>query len=118
MKRTVLLALTGTLSGAANGLFGAGGGMIAVPLLGKLCRLDARAVFPTAMGIMLPTCMVSLSVYLLHGALDFPLALPYLAGGVLGGIGGGLLYPHIPTKWLHRGLGILIVYGGVRLLLT
>lgn len=46
-----------------------------------------------------------------------PAAVPYLVGGAVGGCLAGLLYPKIPTKWLHRALGLLIVYGGVRLAL-
>ena len=67
--------------------------------------------------MILPLCAVSLFIYLQNGALDVPAAVPYLVGGAVGGLLGGLLYPKIPTKWLHRALGLLIVYGGVRLAL-
>jgi uncharacterized membrane protein YfcA len=43
-------------------------------------------------------------------------ALPYLIGSALGGILAGLLGKRIPTVWLHRGLGILILWGGYRYL--
>lgn len=113
----IRLACSGALAGIANGFFGAGGGMILVPLLARWCHLEERTVFPTAICMILPLCAVSLFIYLQNGALDVPAAVPYLVGGAVGGLLGGLLYPKIPTKWLHRALGLLIVYGGVRLAL-
>ena len=110
-------AAAGAAAGVANGLFGAGGGMVLVPLLKKLCRLDDRACFATALAIIFPLCLVSIAVYSLHGSLDLQLSLPYLAGGLLGGIGGGLLLRRLPTLWLHRALGLVILWGGLRLLL-
>ena len=44
-------------------------------------------------------------------------ALPYLAGGAAGGVIAGLLLKRISAAWLHRALGLLIVWGGLRLLL-
>ena len=39
------------------------------------------------------------------------------AGGALGGIAAGLLLRRLSAVWLHRALGALIVWGGLRLLL-
>ena len=38
-------------------------------------------------------------------------------GGALGGIAAGLLLRRLSAVWLHRALGALIVWGGLRLLL-
>lgn len=110
------LMCSGAAAGFANGLFGAGGGMILVPLLTRWCHMEERKVFPTAICVMLPLCIVSLFIYLQHGVLDFHSTWPYLAGGLAGGILGGLLYPKVPTKWLHRLLGLVILYGGWQLI--
>ena len=48
---------------------------------------------------------------------DVMQALPYLAGGAAGGVIAGLLLKRISAAWLHRALGLLIVWGGLRLLL-
>ena len=116
-KNTVKSAISGALAGTANGLFGAGGGMILVPLLTRLCKLEDRKAFTTAISIILPLCLVSLLVYTLHGAVDYLGALPYLLGGFFGGLLGGRIYQKIPTILLHRLLGALILYGGLRSLL-
>lgn len=109
--------LAGAAGGIANGLFGAGGGMILVPLLQRWVKLDDRDCFTTALAIIFPMCLVSIGVYFLQGAMPLRDAIPFLVGGLLGGLLGGILFPKIPTKWLHRALGILILWGGIRLLL-
>lgn len=58
-----------------------------------------------------------LLVYWLRGGEFLTAALPYLAGGALGGIAAGLLLRRLSAVWLHRALGALIVWGGLRLLL-
>ena len=117
MKKTLRAALSGAAAGAINGLFGAGGGMLLVPLLTGFCRLEDRKAFATAIAVIAPLCVVSLLVYGLRGDLELAAALPCLAGGLLGGLAGGKLYGRIPTVWLHRILGLLILYGGGRILL-
>ena len=109
-------AAAGAAAGVCNGLFGAGGGMVLVPLLQKLCRLEDRKCFTTALAIILPVCLVSITVYCLHGDLAWGESVPYLIGGFLGGIGGGLLMKRVPTLWLHRILGVVILWGGWRLI--
>ncbi|MBE6933254.1 MAG: sulfite exporter TauE/SafE family protein [Ruminococcaceae bacterium] len=105
----------GAAAGIANGLFGAGGGMVLIPLLMKLCGIEERKCFATALSIILPVCLVSLGVYCLTGSLALDIATPYLIGGFFGGIGGGLLMKRIPTRWLHGILGLIILWGGIRL---
>lgn len=109
-------ALAGAAAGMVNGLFGAGGGMILVPLLTLLTDLKDNEIFPASVSIILPICLVSLCISSLNQTLPWNTALPYLLGSVLGGFLAGKFGKKIPTVWLHRGLGILILWGGVRYL--
>lgn len=115
-KLYVKCVAIGLMAGAANGLFGAGGGMILVPLLVRWCDLEDKKSFATALSIILPLSLVSLFVYRMNGAVDFALALPYLIGGFLGGLIGGLLFQKVSAAFLHKALGLLILWGGIRLL--
>lgn len=108
--------LAGAAAGAVNGLFGAGGGMILVPLLKSWADIEETEVFPVSISIMLPVCMVSLLFCSFHSPLPWAAALPYLIGSGAGGFLAGALGKHIPTVWLHRILGIFIIWGGWRYL--
>ncbi len=114
-KKHYRLALAGICAGAANGLFGAGGGMVLVPLL-TLTDLDEDAVFPASVSIILPICLVSLAITFQPESIPWEITIPYLAASVAGGILAGLFGRRIPTLWLHRFLGVLILWGGVRYL--
>lgn len=115
MKNAVKMGIAGAVAGVVNGLFGAGGGMVLVPLLTALTDLDEDEIFPASVSIILPMCLVSLLLGA-QGKLPWSDALPYLLGAAAGGIGAGLTGNKIPVKWLHRALGALIIWGGVRYL--
>ncbi len=108
-------AFAGSAAGLANGLFGAGGGMLLVPLLQKNCALDERKCFATALFTMLPLCLVSLLIYLRSGSVDIRSAAPLLAGGFLGGCVGGMLLHRVPVRVLHGIFGGILLWGGIRM---
>ena len=109
-------AVAGGAAGLANGFFGGGGGMLLVPLLTRWCGLDQRQAFATSIAVILPLCALSSAIYWLRGGLDFLLALPYLAGGLLGGFLGGRMFKKLNMAWLRRAFALLILYGGARAL--
>ena len=109
--------LAGLAAGFVNGFFGAGGGMVLVPLLIWLVGLPDKLAFSSAITIILPLCVVSLVIYGRHDMLPLSDALPYLLGGAGGGVLAGLWFQKVPAKWLHLALGALILLGGVRLLI-
>ena len=109
-------AVAGGAAGLANGFFGGGGGMLLVPLLTRWCGLEQRRAFATSIAIILPLCALSSAVYWFRGGLDLRLALPYLAGGLIGGFLGGRIFKKLNMVWLRRAFALLILYGGVRAL--
>ena len=114
MKQTVGAGIAGFGAGALNGLFGAGGGMVLVPTLSLLTDLRENQMFATSVSVLLPICVVSLLFTNGWEDFSFSAALPYLLGSLLGGILAGMWGKKIPSLWLHRVLGILIVWGGIR----
>ena len=108
------MALCGLCAGAVTGLLGAGGGMVLVPLLTKFGDLEEAQVFPASVSIILPVCVTSL--FIQSGSVPPAEALPYLLGSAAGGVAAGFFGRKIPVKWLHRGLGALILWGGIRYL--
>lgn len=108
------LVLAGGCAGIINGLFGAGGGMVLVPLLSKLTDFDESQIFPSSVATVAPMCVVSLWSSTLHTAFPWEQAYPYLVGGAIGGLLAGFFGRKIPVLWLHRLLGALILWGGIR----
>ena len=115
-KRLLAMVLAGAGAGVVNGLFGAGGGMVLVPLLSLLTHLDDKEIFGASIAIILPICIVSLTATAITGDIAWRQSLPYLIGSAAGGFAAGKWGRKIPAKWLHRGLGILILWGGIRYL--
>ena len=115
--RKLPAAVSGGLAGAANGFFGAGGGMVLVPLLLRWVKLEEKQAFATSVAIILPMCLVSAAVYWLRVGIDLSAALPYLLGGLAGGFLGGKLFARVPAPLLRRALALFLLYGGVRNLL-
>ena len=115
-KNNFGMILAGFAAGSVNGLFGAGGGMVLIPLLGLLTSLEEKDTFHSSIAIILPICSVSLIPSVTAGTLPWRQSLPYLFGSAAGGLAAGFWGKQIPVKWLHRALGLLIIWGGIRYL--
>ena len=116
MKRCIGVGISGAAAGTLNGLFGAGGGMVLVPLMSTLTDFEEEHLFCYSVAILFPICIVSLLFADGWSNFSFADAFPYLIGSLLGGICAGIWGMHIPVKWLHRILGALILWGGIRYL--
>ena len=108
--------LAGFAAGGVTGLFGTGGGMVLVPLLRLGNAVAEEEVFGSSVAIILPVCIVSILTTAAAAPLPWAEALPYMLGSILGGIGAGLFGKRISHGFLHRLLGILILWGGIRYL--
>lgn len=106
--------LAGGCSGLLNGLFGSGGGMVAVPFL-KKCSLEAKEAHATSISMILPMSLVSSWLYLSGGAFDLIDAWIFLPGGVAGAIAGALLLKKISTPLLNKIFGGFMIFAAVRL---
>ena len=113
-KEFLPMALAGLAAGTVAGLFGAGGGMVLVPLLSASASMKEEAVFPASVSIILPICVVTLICTGVMKGIDWRASLPYLPGSALGGWLAVTWGQKIPTCWLHRILGLFILWGGIR----
>ncbi len=108
----------GALAGIANGIFGAGGGLFLVPLFISWMKIEEKKAFATSVAVIFPLSIASLIVFILRGENIISTALPYVFGGVLGGLVSGKLFRRMSAVWLHRIFGFLLLYGALRSLLT
>lgn len=112
--KRVWAAAGGVLVGIINGLLGAGGGMLAVPLL-SLLGVEGKKSHATSLAIIVPLSAVSAAVYLAGGRFALSDALIYLPGGIIGAVAGGLLLPRISVGWIKIAFAGLLLWGGIRL---
>ena len=108
--------LAGFGAGAVNGLFGIGGGMILIPLLSLLTDWDDEEIFASSLSIILPICLVTLIATAFTSQIAWSASIPYLLGSGVGGLLAGFIGRKIPVQLLHKALGLLVIWGGIRYL--
>ena len=118
MNTNVKCIVAGTIAGACNGLLGAGGGLLLVPLLIHWIGMEEKRAFATSLAIMLPLSATSYILYCLQSESVWSIALPYLLGGIIGGALSSKLFARMSPLWLHRLFGALILYGGIKAVLS
>ncbi len=107
----------GVLTGAVNGLFGGGGGMVAVPLLRGMLGYDDKQSHATAIFIIAPVCAASAIVYIINGYAALDVILPSAIGSVLGGLCGALFLNKCPKTFVNYIFIAVMFAAGVRMLL-
>lgn len=113
LKKWITIA-GGFLAGLVNGLLGAGGGMILVPMLAK-AGLDTKKSHANSIAVIMPISILSAAIYLFAGNVALSDATPYLLWGALGSIAGAFILTKINDVWLHRIFGALMIWAAVRL---
>lgn len=116
-RRRVLLAVCGLAVGAVNGLFGAGGGMLAVPVLVYAAGLSEKKAHATAIALILPLCMVGTVVYALRGSFDTGIVLPTVLGVLAGGVAGAALLKKLSAPVLNFLFYGLMLFAGIKMML-
>ncbi len=104
----------GFLIGTVNALFGAGGGMIAVPFL-KSLGLSQKQAQATAICVILPLTVLSAVIYYLRGYFSLYDAAPFLLPGFLGAIFGTLLLSKLKNSFLQTVFSFFMLWAGFRL---
>lgn len=115
-RNKVKLILIGVITGFINGLFGSGGGIIVVPALIFLLKVDDHKAHATAIAIILPLSIISTIIYFMNGSIPFKIAIPVSIGGVLGGFIGAKILNKIPPNALRKIFGGVIIYTAVRMI--
>lgn len=115
-KQNIKTCLGGIAIGFVNGLLGAGGGMIAVPLL-KAQGLSQKEAHANAIAIIIPITVLSAILYLVNGYVTFKNAFIYMPTGLVGAVIGTYFLNKISPILLKRIFGALMIYAGIRLLL-
>ena len=102
------------LCGLASGMFGIGGGVLLVPLLGLLFAFSQhRAQGTSLVALIPPTGILAMLAYARQGYVSWKVGLLLIPGVFLGGIAGGMLAKRLqPRRMRHVFAAILFVLGG------
>lgn len=109
-------ALTGLAVGLCNGLFGSGGGMIAVPML-EASGCEPKKAHATSIAVTLPLSIISGLIYFGGGSLDIKQAVKFIPLGLVGAAVGALIMKKLSNSLLKRIFGALMIIAGVRIFL-
>jgi len=106
----------GFAAGVANGLFGSGGGTIAVPAMVFLLKEDEHKAHATALLIILPLTIASAFFYLTNNYIDWSITWKAMTGGVVGGAIGAFLLNKCPSGVLRKIFGIFMIIAAFRMI--
>jgi uncharacterized membrane protein YfcA len=115
-KSRTKYAFMGFGAGILNGLFGAGGGVVVVPMLESL-GLESKKAHATSVALILPATLISTLLYYFNGTIDLLSSAVYLPTGLIGAAIGAYILKRIDVKWLKLLFAGLIIAGAVRILL-
>lgn len=113
----VTIVLVGVAAGFLSGLFGVGGGILIVPGLVLVAKMDQRIAHGTSLAAVLPISASSLLSYWAHDHVDWRVGACLAVGALAGAVLGTRLLNVLPHRALAIGFAGLLVATAVRLFL-
>lgn len=107
----------GVIAGALSGLFGVGGGILIVPALVTVGRMEQRMAHGTSLLAAAPLGLAGMIGYAVGHSVDWPVAGLLLAGSVVGTFIGTRLLRSLAHRTLQLGFAALLVGTAIRMLI-
>jgi uncharacterized membrane protein YfcA len=114
-RRTLQLAVIGTLAGLFSGLFGVGGGTVIVPLLVLWMAYEERVATATSLAAIIVIASVAATVQAVYGNVEWGDAALVGIPAVVGVVGGTWLQQRVPQRTLSLLFAALLVAAAVDL---
>jgi hypothetical protein len=103
----------GLLVGMLSGLFGVGGGIVLVPLLVLLFKVDQKKAQATSLFVVSLSAVTGAATYAIANTVNWIAAPLLIAGGLLGTYLGTAVVKKIKDRWLKIAFGgLLLVVAG------
>jgi hypothetical protein len=112
--KTIQKITIGITAGLLNGLFGSGGGVVAVPMLER-SQIEQRKCHATSVVLIFVLSLVSTAMYAMKDRLDYSTALEFIPAGLIGAIFGSFLLKKIKNNLLRRVFGVIILISAIRM---
>lgn len=114
---TTTIVMVGVAAGFLSGMFGVGGGILIVPGLVLVAKMDQRIAHGTSLAAVLPISASSLMSYWAHDHVDWRVGACLAAGALAGALLGTRLLHVLPHRTLAISFAALLVVTAVRLFL-
>ncbi len=112
-----IVLLLGFVVGAFSGVIGIGGGVLLVPALIWLLKMDQHKAQGTSLAaLLLPVGILAFWTYYREGNADLKIGLLLAAGFTVGGLIGGWGAQYIPDLWLRRVFAVALMSIGAKML--
>ena len=109
--------IVGVVIGLINGLFAAGGGMIAVPAFVHLFKMNEQKARATSIFALLPIVITSGIIYSKNNYIEWDIGIKCAVGGIIGGIIGAKLLKKLSEKALKEIFIVFLIYVSVRMII-
>lgn len=117
LLKNIKLVFVGILSGVVNGFFGAGAGLILVPLMTYVGGLDSRKSHANTLACVTIMCLCSSIIYFSSNILDYKLLLLCLIGSIIGALIGSKLLKNLKNCVIDLIFALALIGAGVCLIL-
>lgn len=117
MKKNIIIIIIGLFAGIISGLFGAGGGMILVPALVSIIKLDEVKARATAITGILFMVITSSFFYFKADYINWNLGIKCGIGGIIGGFIGSKILVKISKKYLNLIFIFFLFYTSIKMII-
>jgi len=108
--------IIGIFAGVISGLFAAGGGMIVVPSLIHILKLEDAKARATSVFAILPMVIASGIFYYKNDYIDWNIGVKCAIGGIIGGAIGAKLLKKVSSKTLRILFIAFLLYTSIRMI--
>jgi hypothetical protein len=116
LKNHFISFAIGFAAGILGGLIGLGGGLIMVPLLVGLLKLNQCSAHGTSLAVLIFTGLSGAITYGCHGQVDWPAAATLAVPAVLTAAAGARLAARLPDWKLKKAFGFFLIFCSALLL--
>ncbi len=106
------LLLIGLGTGFLAGLMGVGGGVVMIPAMVLLLKIDQHTAHGTSLAIMIVIAASAAAAYALNGAVDWPIAATLIPGTLAGAFVGARLASRVPARQLTLLFSVFVIITG------
>ena len=103
----------GAIAGIVNGFFGAGGGLILVPMISFVQKDNSKMAHATTLVCVLFMCLASSIIYYIKKEIDYKLILVCGIGSLVGSLIGTKLLKSLKNNIIDLLFSLVLVLAGV-----